>query len=221
MDKVFERQPESPTESWSVAWSRPLFRLKFMGVWLLLIPLLASFHSFFRHIERREGPVLNDWVLNHIPAHNVSLPVFLLIWGAFLLGMVRGYKHPNMLLVMLWSYLFVTACRVICILLIPLDPPQHLVALVDPLTNYFYGKDYVTKDLFFSGHTSSVFVVFLGLRKKSDKLVVLFAVISLGILLLVQHVHYTIDVLAAPLFAYGAHRLAETIKEAGQKASPS
>jgi len=171
-------------DNWTSAWAQPLFRTKFIVVWLFIFPLLTIFHIFFAHIEKRDGVQLYDWLLNMIPSHNVSLPVFLFIWGATLLASI-------------W--------------LVPLDAPANLIPLVDPLTNFFYGKQYVTKDLFFSGHTSSVFIIFLGLEKRNDKIFTLFSVICIAVLLLVQHVHYSIDILAAPLAAYLCYRLARMI----------
>jgi membrane-associated phospholipid phosphatase len=60
----------------------------------------------------------------------------------------------------------------------------------------------VTKDLFFSGHTSTVFLLFLCLPGKIDKKLALIVTMIVGSLLLVQHVHYTLDVLGALLFAW-------------------
>ncbi|MEP7278707.1 MAG: phosphatase PAP2-related protein [Bacteroidota bacterium] len=197
--------------TWFYAWSERSFRVKFILVWLLIFPLLAAFHLFFIHIEKREGIVLNDWLLEHIPVHNASLPVFVFIWGAALLAVIRCVKNPRILLLMLWTYLLVSICRILCIWMIPLNAPPHLIPLVDPLTNFFYGKHYITKDLFFSGHTSSVFIVFFGLEKKRDKIFILISVICIAVLLLVQHVHYTIDILAAPVATFLCFRLAKLI----------
>lgn len=166
--------------------------------------------------------VLYDWLLEKIPAHNVSLPVFIFIWGVTLLAIIRCLKNPQILLLLLWTYLLVSLSRILCIWLVPLYPPPHLIPLVDPLTNFFYGKHYITKDLFFSGHTSSVFIIFLGLEKKRDKIFTLLSVLCIGVLLMVQHVHYTIDILAAPVAAYLCYRGALFIVHSGhQNASPS
>jgi len=202
--------------NWSYAWSQPLFRIKFILVWILIFPLLSIFHLFFEHIEKREGIVLNDWLLNQIPVHNVSVPVFIFIWGAALLAIIRCVKSPQILLILLWSYLLVSISRILCIWIVPLNPPTHLIPLVDPLTNFFYGKQYITKDLFFSGHASSVFIVFLGLEKKRDKVFTLVSVICIAVLLLIQHVHYTIDILAAPVVSYICYRLAKIIVLTGR-----
>lgn len=211
MQTTQERIAGTENDTWSYAWSQPLFRAKFIIVWLLLIPLLDIFHVFFQHIEKRNGIVLNDWLLRQLPVHNVSLPVFIFIWGATLLAIIRSVKRPRLLLMLLWSYLLVSSARILCIWLVPLETPPHLIPLVDPLTNFFYGKEYITKDLFFSGHTSSVFIIFLCLRKKTDKWLTLFFVLCIAILLLVQHVHYTVDILAAPIATYLCYRLARLI----------
>lgn len=197
--------------TWSFAWSQSAFRIKFIAGWLLLLSVLAAFHIFFETIEKREGVVLYDWLLNQLFVYNVSLPVFIFIWGATFLAIVRAIKNPQICLLMIWTYLLVCVARVIAIWLVPLNPPPDLIPLVDPLTNFFYGKQYVTKDLFFSGHTSSVFVIFLCLTKKTDRAFALISVICIGILLLVQRVHYTIDILAAPIVTYLCYKLAGLI----------
>jgi len=211
MQTAPDRLLQEQKETWYYAWSQPLFRIKFIVVWLLIFPLLSIFHLFFEHIEKREGIVLNDWLLNQLPVHNVSLPVFIFIWGAALLAIIRCVKNPRVMMLMLWTYLLVSISRILCIWVTPLDAPPQLIPLIDPLTNFFYGHQYITKDLFFSGHTSSVFIVFLGLRKKGDKIFTLLSVICIAMLLLVQHVHYTIDILAAPIVTWLCYRLAKII----------
>jgi PAP2 superfamily C-terminal len=205
------RPLQEKKETWSYAWSQPLFKIKFVVVWLLIFPLLDTFHVFFSHIEKRDGIVLNDWLLNQFPVHDVSLAVFIFIWGAALLAIIRCIKNPQILMLLLWSYLLVSVSRILCIWLFPLNAPPNLIPLIDPLTNFFYGKQYITKDLFFSGHVSSVFIIFLGLRKKGDKIFTLLLVSCIAVLLLVQHVHYTIDILAAPIASYICYRLSKII----------
>jgi hypothetical protein len=60
----------------------------------------------------------------------------------------------------------------------------------------------VTKDLFFSGHTSIMTLNFLCLEKRSDKIIGIVSAIAVAILLMVQHIHYTIDIVAAPIVTY-------------------
>jgi membrane-associated phospholipid phosphatase len=88
------------------------------------------------------------------------------------------------------------------IYLVALDPPNGLIHLVDPLTGIFYGNVVITRDLFFSGHTSTLVLIFLCLEKRTDKILGFIAIVVVMILLLVQHIHYTIDVVAAPVIVY-------------------
>jgi PAP2 superfamily C-terminal len=192
---------------WSNAWKIPSFKWKLWAGMAIFAGILTFLPFFFIHIESREGLYFEDFILNQIPAHNTSVAVFFLIWSSSLLLVFRMYKDPMMFLVALWAYNGVTLVRMACISLISLNPPAGLIPLADPITNQFYGTRYITHDLFFSGHTTTVFLVFLCLKRRTDRIYVLMASIVLGILLLVQHVHYTIDVLAAPVFTYIVYRL--------------
>jgi PAP2 superfamily C-terminal len=205
--------------TWAGAWKMPSFKWKFWVGMVIFAGILTALPYFFDAIEDRNGLVLSDFILNRIPAYNTSVAVFFLIWSCCLILIIRIYKDPMMLLVMLWAYNGVTLLRMACIGLISLNPPAGLIPLADPITNQFYGHIYITHDLFFSGHTTTVFLIFLCLKKKTDRMYALLASIALGVLLLVQHVHYTIDVLAAPLFTYIVYRLALwfTKRENGSK----
>lgn len=81
------------------------------------------------------------------------------------------------------------------------------------LTSIFYGGTgkFITKDLFFSGHTSIQFLIFLCFRNKIDKIVALAASVAVACLVLIQHVHYTVDVLAAFVFTYIIYRMGKLV----------
>ena len=195
-------------EEWQEAWQSVAFRRKVLTGLFLVIAILSAFPFFFQTIEKRAGYALNDPLLAWLPAHNVSLAIFIIIWAISLLSILRAAQHPNMFLTFLWAYMLLSCMRVLTITLVPLDPPVALVGLVDPISNFFYGEKFVTRDLFFSGHTSTVFLLFLCLPGRTDKVLALIATFIVGFLLLVQHVHYTLDVLGAPVFAWIAYRVA-------------
>ena len=87
----------------------------------------------------------------------------------------------------------------LAIYFVQLEPPVNLIRLKDPLTSITYGGRglFITKDLFFSGHTSNMLLLALCLPNKSDKIIAFSAAISIGIMLLVQHVHFSVDVVGA------------------------
>jgi len=173
---------------------------------VLLTIILFMLPSFFNQIEKRNGIVLNDPVLAAIPAHNVSGIIFTILWGVGLYALFRAIQKPSIFITYVWGLIFVCILRVLTISLIPLNPPAGLIVLNDPLTGIFYGESDITKDLFFSGHTSTLFLIFLCLERKTDKIVALIATIVVAVLLLVQHVHYTLDIVAAPIIVYPLYR---------------
>jgi len=180
------------------------------GTAIMLI-ISSMLPEFFNAIEKRKGIVLNDWVLSHLPSYNVSVPIFVIIWGMAIFTVIRSAVKPVIFIKYVWVLIFATVARIITISLIPLDPPTGLVSLSDPLTSVFYGHENITKDLFFSGHTVTVYLMYLCLEKKTDKIIALFATLMLVILLLVQHVHYTIDIIAAFIFVYPVYRVVNNV----------
>jgi hypothetical protein len=197
--------------SWSNAWTSVNYKRKIIIASLLFITVLLYYPHFFLLIQQRPGTGLNDPLLNVLPSLDVSPYIFLLIYLTVGLGIFRCAQSPHLFLLFLWSCLFLSLARMITMSLAPLNPPVGLVPLSDPILKPFYGPNNITKDLFFSGHTSSVFLIYLVLRKKWEKFLALIATVSVGILLLIQHIHYTIDVVFAPLFVYIVFVLAKRV----------
>jgi hypothetical protein len=197
--------------TWSGYWSNKSFRVKFITGIVLLALLTPLFPVFFEYIEKREGYQLNDYLLNQLEPMNVSVLTFLIIWGMIAFTLYRCIKDPDMFLLLIWSYVLLCFGRILSIYLVPLNPPKGLIELKDPLSGIFYGSQMVTKDLFFSGHTATLFTMFLCLKDKTDKLILLLSSFAIGILVLVQHVHYTLDVAAAFLFSYLFYRMAKRL----------
>src|SRR5580698_9063456 len=188
---------------WQSAWNIPSFRQLLIAGIILDVSILSIFPFFFQWIERRQGIVLNDPLLASVPAHNVSVPLFIMIWTMCALAVFRAVQNPRILLVFSWSFLLLSIFRMLTITLIPLDPPAGLIGLTDPLSNFFYGHDrFITKDLFFSGHTSTMFLLYFCLTGRGDKRTALVVTFGVAFLLLVEHVHYTLDILGGFLFGW-------------------
>jgi len=185
------------------------FRRKMIITLIILVLVIISLPTFFNYIEQRKGAYLHDLILQHIPAADVSLLTFLIIWSMSGLVIIRCIQRPSFALLMLMSFTLLCLARMVSITMVPLDPPDGLIRLNDPLTSLVYGgKDkFITKDLFFSGHTSNMFIMYLCLEKRSDKIFALLASLLVAILVLIQHVHYTVDVLFAFIFTYLIFRI--------------
>ena len=197
--------------NWQNAFDTSFKRVKLIIGTMLIVAIINIMPSFFRSIEQRNGVVLNDWVLAHLPAVDVSTPIFAIIWGMAILMMIRALYKPALGITYLWTLIFVCIARFITLSFVKLDPPVGLIPLVDPLTGYFYGHAAITKDLFFSGHTASMVLIYLHLERKNDKRVALAAMLIVMVLLLVQHIHYTMDILAAPVIVYCCYRFTRAL----------
>ena len=200
--------------SWSEAWQLRSFRNKTFVALALVAIILLLLPSFFAFIEKREGMVLQDFVLDRLPAMDVSIPTFVIIWSVVLLVFYRMCQNPGLFLIVAYGFILMCILRVLTISMLPLNPPPGLITLKDPIANIAYGGNgiFITKDLFYSGHTGNMFLFFLCLQAKWDKIIALTASFLVGILVLVQHIHYSLDVLAAFIFTYfiylGAKKLA-------------
>ena len=187
---------------WQAAWQDSSFKWPFLAGWAVVFLLLPMLPKFYQFIENREGVVLNDYLLRFLTPRNVSIPVFICVWMGALMITIRSLTTPRILLNYMYAYVVFILLRNVCLVLVPLNAPIGIIELKDPLTDLFYGGTFITKDLFFSGHTATMVIMFLSLHKKYDKLFCKIAAFVVAGLLLVQHVHYSIDILAAPFFAF-------------------
>jgi len=107
----------------------------------------------------------------------------------------------------LQAYGLMVLIRTIAMYLVPLEPPETLLLLNDPFVQLFGKGEILTKDLFFSGHTATLFLLFLLTKNKILKIIFLMSAVTVGIAVLLQHVHYSIDVFIAPFVAYSAFKI--------------
>ncbi|MES2796854.1 MAG: phosphatase PAP2-related protein [Bacteroidota bacterium] len=183
--------------TWKSRWGKSDYRLKFIILILLAILLLIAMPYGFDFIQNRGGIQWNDPILNILPSLDLSWPIFISMYCLALVFIFRAVQNPDLVFRFIKSYILITILRFILIYFIPLDPPLAMVSLVDPITKIFYGGKEITRDLFFSGHTSTMFLIYLLTENKREKFFALLVVLFIAIALLFQHIHYTADVLAA------------------------
>lgn len=167
--------------------------------------------SLFQFIQEREGPTLNDYLLSWLPAHDLSVATFTVLYLLIVLAVVSLIQNPQLFLQTLYAYLVLTILRFMTMLLIPLNPPLNIIELNDPLVQQFFYQQSITKDLFFSGHTSVLVLLALSVADQRLKIALFSGAFIVACMLLVQHAHYTVDVILAPLFSWIAFTLAKKI----------
>jgi hypothetical protein len=193
-------------QRWSLVLRRGRSRAELALTLVFLFVSLAGLSSFLEFVERRAGVVINDPLLALIPPIDFTWLTFALIYGGLVLGAGILARFPHRLLLGLQSYILMVALRIAVMYAVPLDPPAGLIPLVDPFVQFVGSGKVLTKDLFFSGHTATLFLLGLVAPGRISRPLFFGAAFVVGVCVIAQHVHYTIDVLAAPCFAYIAYR---------------
>lgn len=201
---------------WPAAWRRPAFRWRLALVLTLIfggfVPQVPGFYHFIQH---RAGHHLADPLLALLPRADVSGPLFGLMYGSSILTLLYLSRRPALLLRGLWAYLFLQLLRMAVLWAVALEPPAGLLPLHDPFLDLAFhsAAGPITKDLFFSGHTSIAVLLLLAGRGRTWRWLLGLAALAVGLFVLVQRVHYTYDVLGAPFFAWAAYWLAALVTE--------
>ena len=195
---------------WAGSWAQPGFRGRLALVVALLLGLLPVLPGYFHYIQARPGRLLADPLLALLPVHDVSVPTFALIYGGIVATLVFLLPRPRLLLHALWAYYFLQLLRMGTLWLLPLEPPADLVSLHDPVMDRLFAvtAQPIVRDLFFSGHTATAALLALAGRGRYWRGALAGLTVAVGLLVLVQRVHYSCDVLAAPAFAWFAYWLA-------------
>ena len=188
-------------------------RNEFILTIILLAVLMISFSQFLQFIEKRNGAVLPDPLLNIFSPIDLTWLTFSLIYLSIIVFLISIIKEPDKLLIALQAYGLMVIFRTIAMYLVPLEPPETMLLLNDPFVQLFGKGEILTKDLFFSGHTATLFLLFLLTEKKTLKFIFLISTFIVGISVLLQHVHYSIDVFVAPFVAYGSYRIIKIYRE--------
>ncbi|HQV74503.1 MAG: hypothetical protein KBA60_03580 [Flavobacteriales bacterium] len=170
-----------------------------VAVGLFLLFLLPAFFGF---IDTLEGFAPYEPLLSMVPAMDVSIPLFIVLYASILTMLVLTIRVPLLALRTLQAALVLALFRMAMMALVPLIPPPGLIALQDPCVQVLYPTSFpFEKDLFFSGHTANLFLFVLAAPTRGSRLFMMVATFLVAIAVLVQHVHWTVDVVAAPFFA--------------------
>ncbi len=196
---------------WQIITKDKSFRLQFIITLIALAIILFFFPKFLSFIETRQGVVLNDPVLNLFAPVNVTWLTFMVIYFALIAAIIYFVQNPKQLLTAITAYGIMILFRIAAMYILPLDPPAKMIALQDPFVEFFGQSGTLTRDLFFSGHTAIMFLFFLITVNKKLKYIFLSGTIAIAILVIIQHVHYSVDVFVAFFVSYCSYAIAKKI----------
>ena len=156
--------------------------------------------------DRASSVVSHDLILDHIGPYNLSILYVglstIVIALVFLYPLISKPREFPYVLVMFSLFLIVRSGFII---FTHLRTPTGAIIVAFPGILRFFN---FSNDLFFSGHTGLPFLGFLIFKNhKKISYFMLVSSIIMGIIVLLMHVHYSIDVLSAFFITYGVYKI--------------
>ncbi len=188
------------------------FRIEFALTFVILITTLFALTRFLNSVEKREGVIFSDPILVLFNPVDLTWLTFTFIYASIFTSIFVLMKDLPRMAFVFQCYVVMVWIRMIAMYLVPLDPPETMIALNDPFVEIFGTGQLLTRDLFFSGHTATLLLLFLVMKKKLYRKLLLLSTMAVAVTVLLQHVHYTIDVYAAVFFGYGAYRITKKLR---------
>jgi len=198
-------------DNWKKELLNKNFRIAAIIVPIFIVLTMVVFTRFLNFIELRPGIVLPDPLLQLFNPIDLSWFTFVLMYGSLIVGLISLAPYPKAFIAALISYAVMIYIRIPAMWSIPLEAPATILPLIDPMVSDVGVGRLMTKDLFFSGHTATIQIIFLSSVNSKWRKVFLILTIMVAVCVLVQHVHYTVDVIAAPFFGFGAYHIGKKI----------
>jgi hypothetical protein len=170
------------------------------------IALVCNFYAG-SYATRQASNAVTDIILDNIPVFNVSFVFIygtLLWWTCLILVLIA---KPTRIPFTLKSISLFILVRSVFVMLTHIAPAQgHLILpLNNPLDDFTFGGD-----LFFSGHTGLPFLMaLLFWELKFYRYAFLASSVIFAVVVLLGHIHYSIDVLGAYFITYTIFHMCE------------
>lgn len=204
---MLDELKHTPTAWRNVSGSKSFRNQLLFSLLLFVVAHLHNFHCL-RVWQDRPGTQVNDMLLNLMHPHDFSLGIFFFEYSSLILAILFIVPYPDRFIRGLQMFAIMMFARTASIYLVALEPPVGMVPLWDPMANLFLhtADTFVSKDLFFSGHVAALVLLMLLVENRYIKSWIALSTIMVGVLIAWQHVHYSTDVIFAPLASYVAYR---------------
>lgn len=164
--------------------------------------LIGSAKLLAYNASRPGGFIPPDPLMEWLVPRDFSAPIFVLEYMSIIMLIFYMTDKPYLFVKALWSVSFLMWIRTFTVIFMPLSPSPDMIFLKDPFAQYFFGDGVqVTNDLFFSGHVGLLAFFFFVVENRYLRLFLLVTTLLVGLMLVWQQVHYTTDVVFAPLFS--------------------
>lgn len=177
-----------------------------VGILLLVASLIVNYFAG-TYATRSASNSVTDLLLNNLPVFDVDAFFVYGIIALFVFIGITIWREPEHLPFVIKSIALFVFVRSIFVIFTHLGPvPNGIVLPSDnPIRWFSFGGD-----LFFSGHVGLPFLMALIFwEEKFIRYIFLAVSVIFGVIVLLGHLHYSIDVFAAFFIAYGINDLAK------------
>ena len=196
-------------KSYKICFSDKAFILSFLsGLVLLILSLVAQFYSSV-YATNVSSAYVTDIILSNTKAYDLDGTF---IYGTvllFLVALIVGLSKSNYLPFLMKSVAIFTLIRSVFVSLTHIGPFISRIEINSFIfADHFWETIFTGNDLFFSGHTGIPFLFALIFwHNKKLRFVFLGFSIMFAIVVLLGHIHYSIDVLSAFFITYGIFQI--------------
>ena len=201
------RRARSLGDIWKGEWRDRKFIAEFILTIILLMVAIRLGGFILAQMDLRKGAALADPFLTRFKPIDVRWVTFSVLWPSLLLGIFFLLREPQRLVMGLQAAAMILIFRTFTVYIIPLEPLPTIIPLMDPIVEYLGTGKTIVRDLLFSGHASTMFLLCVSAHRIWLRVVFLLGTVIVGMCVVLQHVHYSGDVFIAPFFAYTSWRI--------------
>ncbi len=201
--------------TWSYVLQSTRYRWAIGFCLAMILMMVFYMPTFYQEIiQPKAGAIIDDPVLNAMPPVNWSVAIFIILYISFIHTAYASIRNPNAIIIGLTTYCAVNLIRMGTMYSLILEPPPGMILLIDPIAAFLvYPDSGFAKDLFFSGHVSSMMAMVLVETNRNVKYLKIIGTVAVGVFLAWQHVHYTLDLVVAPFVTYGVFVVIQKVME--------
>ena len=184
----------------------------FSGLILLVVSLIVQFFVS-AYVNSLPSGTVTDLILSNTRVYDVDL---IFVYGSVLLILIAlflGMKQINRIPFVLKSVALFTLIRSVFVILTHITAfPTHVIISSSFFNREVFNGIFTGNDLFFSGHTGLPFLLALMFwNNKTWRIIFLGFSLLFATVVLLGHIHYSIDVLSAFFITYSIFHICRFI----------